>query len=251
MYKYLIQIQYDGTNYNGFAKQAKNDLNVISIFNLVENAVYKILKTSNFKLFSASRTDKGVHALDQKVLLEINHFKIKNLDTFKNTLNKILPLNILIKNILIKPFDFKINSYKYKIYQYNIIAKNDFNIFDFKYAWIIKQKVNIEELKQIAKIYLGKHNFSNFTKIKDLNKINPIRVIKDIEIKEINNKIVIYIKAKGFIRYQIRYMIGTLIACLLKQISIIDFKKLLKSYDIINNKYIAPAKGLILYKIIY
>ena len=66
MHKYLLTLSYNGTQYSGWQKQSKNKNTIQEI---CQNAVKKIL-VGDFHLGGASRTDKGVHADDQKILLK-------------------------------------------------------------------------------------------------------------------------------------------------------------------------------------
>ena len=60
MFNYLIEIEYDGTNFVGWQYQK----NGVSIQEKIEEALKKILK-SKIRIIGAGRTDKGVHAFGQ------------------------------------------------------------------------------------------------------------------------------------------------------------------------------------------
>ena len=78
MNRYRIKIQYDGSNFSGFQSQKDNS----GIQNKIESSIAMLNKKKFVKLYGASRTDSGVHALGQ-----IAHFDL-NTDLSENDLKK-------------------------------------------------------------------------------------------------------------------------------------------------------------------
>ena len=67
MSRYKITIQYDGNSFSGFQSQK----NKSGIQNQIESSIAKLNNNKIVKVFGASRTDAGVHALGQ-----VAHFDI-------------------------------------------------------------------------------------------------------------------------------------------------------------------------------
>ncbi|AUF83335.1 tRNA pseudouridine(38-40) synthase TruA [Mesoplasma syrphidae] len=246
--KYLLSLSYDGTDYCGWVIQPKQP----TIQGELEKALKRITKTSNFKVLGASKTDAGVHALDQKVLLTIEF--VPNLAQFKSALNKSLPSDIRVIDIISVSESFDVRRVAQKTYHYLINDQID-DIFSqrFELRWN-KQAIDIVKLQQIFNAFIGTHDFKLFSGLNELEKktIKTVRQIDTINIfRNSNNRIVVEFKAKGFIRYQIRMIVGVaLYAYQNKQLSI----------EIINQKLqgigekspiVAIAKGLCLQKIKY
>ena len=61
MSRYKIVIQYDGTNFSGFQSQK----NQSGIQDNIESSISKLNNDKKIKIYGASRTDAGVHALGQ------------------------------------------------------------------------------------------------------------------------------------------------------------------------------------------
>src|SRR5688572_13312906 len=119
MPRYFIEVAYKGTKYSGFQIQK----NASSIQSEIEKAL-QIFYKRDFELTGASRTDAGVHALQN-----FFHFDVeKALSTYGKgagevyNLNAILPDDIAIKNIFPVAdtahcrFDAVSREYKYFIY---------------------------------------------------------------------------------------------------------------------------------------
>ena len=82
--RYLITISYDGSKYYGF--QRLN--NERSVQKEIERALTKINK-SKVEIKGAGRTDRGVHALDQKCHFDLDINISEN--GIKQALNSLLP----------------------------------------------------------------------------------------------------------------------------------------------------------------
>ena len=83
-------VEYDGTNYAGWQRQA----NALAVQQVVEEALTKLTQTP-VTITGASRTDAGVHALGQTV-----HFDTESripAEKFAYALNTMLPADVRIR----------------------------------------------------------------------------------------------------------------------------------------------------------
>src|SRR5687768_8571110 len=104
MPRYFIEVAYKGTNYSGFQIQK----NASSIQSEIEKTL-RIFYKHDFELTGASRTDAGVHALQNFFHFDVEHTlkteasKVSpdggDLEGAVYNLNAILPDDIAIKNI--------------------------------------------------------------------------------------------------------------------------------------------------------
>ena len=117
-------------------------------------------------------------------------------------------------------------------------------------AWHIRKKLDFEIMKKGAKKLLGTHDFSTFRASNCYSK-NPIRTLKKINIKRINEKIVIQFKSKSFLRNQVRSMVGCLAYLGQKKWSLKKFENVFKSKKRTLCAPPAPASGLFLEKVTY
>tara|TARA_B100000963_G_C22414067_1_gene574589 strand:+ start:69 stop:812 length:744 start_codon:yes stop_codon:yes gene_type:complete len=245
-YNYLIEIEYDGTNFVGWQFQK----NGTSVQDVIEKKLSKYFKTK-IRLTGAGRTDKGVHALGQCANFKIKE-KIMDKKKFLSSINFFLRPN-LISILSIKKKELNFNS-RYnaveRIYEYKIVNRDSDLIINKKRAWLIRKKINFEALKKGAKLLQGTHDFSTFRSSKCSSK-SPIRLMKKIQLKKKGKEIFIFFYSKSFLQNQVRSMVGSLIYLAL---GIWDFKKFKTVFFSKNRKLCAPpapACGLYLTKIIY
>lgn len=239
----LIVIEYDGTNYSGWQKQ----LNAPSIQEEVEKAIFKITKKQT-EIFGSGRTDAKVHALGQVA----NFHTDCTIPTEKIAiaLNSVLPDDIVILKSIEVSNDFHARySAKKKTYIYRVLNTEIKRPLERNYACHVREKLDIEAIKNMAKLLIGEHDFKAFSSRGSSAK-TTIRTIYDIKITKENDIIVFEFTGNGFLYNMVRIIVGTLIE-LGKNSSKYDIKKALDTGD---RKYAGPTalpQGLFLKKVSY
>ena len=242
MSRYKITIQYDGLNFSGF--QSQKNLNTIQ--DKIEYSLSFLNKNNLIRVSGASRTDAGVHALGQ-----VAHFDLDvelSLDAIKRALNARLPVEIRIIDII--QVDSKFHSrfdatkkeylYQCSLTDNPLLSKNHF----------IVKEIDFDMLEDIQGELLGKHDFLSFSKF-DADKKNTICEIFKSKWTLEHDKLFYIIEGNRFLHHMVRYLVGTMIGCMDKKISIKDFLSLLDN-PIKDGKLLkAPAHGLILNRIFY
>ena len=241
MNSYKLSIAYDGTNYFGFQKQK----NKPTIQGKLEEALNLLM--DSYELNYSGRTDAGVHAKSQIINTKTDFI----LDTQKiNSLNKILGDSISINSVKVVSSNFHARygaterTYKYLVRDsksnYPHLNKNTYQHYSL---------LNLEDLNKVAKLFIGEHNFSSFSRVEKFN--NPERNIfssKWIKKNEIYEYTII---ANSFLRNMVRNIVGVQLAYSDQKISLKDILNELKKPSGERLNFIAPAHGLILWKVKY
>ncbi len=246
MLSLLLTLEYDGYDYSGWVKQK----NARTIQGELERAFFGICQQPIWTL-GASKTDAGVHACYQKVLVKIP-FQPRNIAFFIKKISKSLPININIKGYRVVADNFSVRTTKLKEYVYTI---NDhaYDLTNHRYELKVDELLNIKKLHQISQVFVGEHDFAYFSGVKKGEEITTRRIIKKIYVKRNKaKKIEIHFIAKGFIRYQIRMLTQNILACYWGKISLEQLTKNL-NYPPVGQttKYCAKPYGLCLKKIKY
>lgn len=240
--KYKLVFSYDGTNYFGYAKQVDK----ITVQATLEKTL-NIIFNEDITLKASGRTDKGVHALGQVATFEA--LKEKDCSKLKISLNKLLPDDIYVLEIENVPeeFDARFSS-KSKTYIYRILV-GESNPFERDHCLFVNS-INFEKIVEICGVFVGKHCFKNFCS-KEEDDQNFARNIFSITPQIKDNEIIITFEGDGFMRYQIRKIVGTILEFQKGKISkekIIEY--LTKDErDII--PFTAPPQGLYLKEVKY
>ena len=242
--RFLIKFSYDGTNYAGYQIQPGKN----TIQECLEKALSEVNNHQKTLAHSSGRTDKGVHAKAQyaHVDLDINITTNK----LKRALNSNLPDDIHVIDTFIVDDNFHARyNTKSKKYEY-YINLGEYNPIEKNYVFQYNHELNVDAMKDAIKVFLGEHDFRAFvTDNKD--KVNCVRTITKAEIKEKDGKLKITFEGTGFLRYQVRNMVGILIKVGENKISTDDVLKILMSKDRTKSGKTAPANGLYLVDVIY
>ena len=247
---YLIDIQFLGYRYHGWQKQPK----VKTVQFMVEKTIAFIYEGSSFKTIGSSRTDSKVSANLMAFHLSID-VKIDE-SNFLSLFNKNLPNDIRVLDI--KKLEGKINILDYaetKHYIYLFAHGEKPHPFSAALIHTEFEKLDISLMQAGAKLFEGEHNFQKYC-TKPSPDTNFNRIVDSCEIKENTVYIAnffpkrtyaLHIKSKGFMRYQIRLIMGQLFELGKHNITLDDIKNSLAPKDHEILKAIAPGSALILH----
>ena len=241
---YLVSIAYDGSSFSGWAFQP----GIFTVQGFIEKTLSTVFQ-SKISILSSSRTDKGVHAVDQKFTfkldidfsaMKLKKILVKSLKTFVEvkTVKK-------VKNNFHPIYDVVLKEYRY------FINTGNYNIFLKNYCWNFNQLITTSKIKKIFSIFEGNHNFFNFSYCRERNKKikETVRKIDKISIFKKDDFIVVRILAKGFLRYQIRAIVGECVSFYQSNKDLDRLKTMLLGDVTDKYKKIAPSSGLYLWKI--
>ena len=199
--RYLMIVQYDGKNYNGFQKQKSGN----TIQDFLESALKTILK-EEILTTGSGRTDAKVSAFMQPV-----HFDTtKEINTQKvlNSLNGILPSDIKILSLtettLHARFDAKQKTYCYKMYVSNI----DLPLYNN--ALRINPNLDFKAMKKFIKLLIGTHDFAGFRASGSETETSERTIYKAKLVSE-NQYLNFYITGNGFLYKMVRNIVGTML----------------------------------------
>ncbi len=230
-------IAYKGTDFFGSQIQKETSNTIFGVF----GGVLEKLGIDS-KVVASGRTDRGVHATGQVCHFDLPPFW-DDLEKLHKTLNTMLPPSIVVKKIiqvddtLHARYSAKKRSYRY------ILKEGQSNPFEDDLITFVP-KIDIQDIAQKLKIFLGEHDFCNFMKTgSDVG--SSKRIIYKAFVYKHKNYTIISFEANGFLRSQIRLMVGALLTLSQEDIEakLYDTKKIkLKP---------APGNGLYLSKIKY
>ena len=202
-----LTVQYDGTGYVGWQRQAAG----VSIQGLLEDAVAPI-EGRALTLHGAGRTDAGVHATGQAASAVVRH----GLDerTFARALNATLPLDVRVLSVEQMDDDFHARfSARAKTYEYRIVNAPFASAFLHRYVWHVPQPLDAGAMRTAAGPLLGTHDFAGFqgagTPVSSTE-----RTLLALDIEDgggYDLPLVIRITGDGFLRHMVRNIVGTLV----------------------------------------
>ena len=246
MFRYQLLIEYVGTDFRGWQIQRKSK----TIQGIIQDNISKILK-EKIILLGSGRTDTGVHAIEQS-----GHFDSKNkiikTDRFLKSINHFLNKEgVTILKIRKRSNNFHARfSAKMRIYKYIIINRLSGPVLDKNKGWHVMKKLDLVMMKKGATKLIGTKDFSTF-RASSCRAKSPIKTMKLVKIKSLNNKIEIEFRSQSFLQKQVRSMVGCLKFLGENKWSLKKFESVMKSKKRVLCAPPAPPEGLFLSKIIY
>lgn len=241
MSRYFIEVSYDGASFGGF--QIQNNQKTIQ--GELENAMATFYRQS-IALTGASRTDAGVHALqnflhfDTDLPIEAKHLY---------NLNAILPNSIVINDIYKVPahaharFDAMKRSYIYKMHT----IKNPF--FEGR-SWYYPYPINFNLLQEAANSLLTYSDFESFSKKNTAVNTFDCSISAAFWVNEASNPS-FHIDSNRFLRGMIRGLVGTMLQVGRGQLSMDQWHDIIRSKNEQRVDFSTPAHGLYLTAVEY
>tara|TARA_Y100000589_G_scaffold331197_1_gene383740 strand:+ start:1403 stop:2158 length:756 start_codon:yes stop_codon:yes gene_type:complete len=238
-------IGYNGYKFQGFQSQPHG--------NTIQDHCRQICIDffgQNGGLIGVSRTDAGVHALDQRIQFRVDS-KIP-IDKIARVMNSRLD-GVRMHWVRQMPDEFEIRNISHKkTYDYELRCGPQQPIFD-NYSWQLeKWPKSPEILAKILEEYVGEHDFILFSR-KDprRNLVSTVRTVDSVVVNEVESgHLRVSIRANGFLWYMVRYMLAYAISVWQELISLSELRAMLSGEcrDRRNRPSIkpAPASGLYL-----
>lgn len=202
MKRYLIVVEYKGTNYCGWQRQ-KNSLSVQEV---LADAFFRLTQEKT-TMHGSGRTDAGVHALKQHVHFDTNTSIPAEKIPF--AINPLLPNDIKVlegkevdKNFNAR-FDVKEKTYVYKFYvgAHERPLLNDLQCH-------LPFKPDMEKMTKACKMIEGEHDFKCFQASGGHVK-STIRTIYSLTINCVGDEYTLTVSGNGFLYNMVRIIAGT------------------------------------------
>ena len=252
---YLIHVQYLGFRFHGWAKQP--DLK--TVHHMIDRTIKYVLgKGVPFKTLGSSRTDAKVSAAN--TAFELFTERELPIDEFVQDVNDNLPSDIKILRMV--PVDESFNiiqAPREKYYQYLFTYGPKPHPFCAPLMAYFPDELDIESMKAATGVFEGLHNFRKYCTKPSEHTVFERDILRS-EITENQEykanffpeqSFVYHIVGKGFMRHQIRLMMGQLVSLGRGELTLEDLRCSLTEPDDIPLKNIAPASGLILQSVAF
>jgi tRNA pseudouridine38-40 synthase len=261
MPRYFLEISYKGTAYSGFQSQLNTSKTIQAE---VEKAFYT-LEREQVQLTSSSRTDAGVHALQNYFHFDANpllHSWRRAGDEawrragdeagrgaggegqFLYKMNAILPADIVVKKLIEVPaeahcrFDAVSRDYRYYIYRRKDPFLQD-RAFYFPY------RLDIEKMQEAAAILKEYSDFTSFSKRNTQVKTFECRILDSGWHWE-EGCLVYQVRANRFLRGMVRALTATMLKIGREKLTIAGFRQIIEARDCTQASFAVPAHGLFL-----
>jgi tRNA pseudouridine38-40 synthase len=239
--RYFIEVAYKGAGFNGFQVQD----NAETVQAAINHAISTLMR-STIETTGSSRTDAGVHALQNFLHFDTD---LPIHPQFLYKVNAILPPDVMLRHIYRVPDDAHSRfaalgrSYEYTLYMHKDPFLQDRGYF-FPY------RLDIDLLHEAAGILKEYSDFTTFSK-RNTQVKTYICSIKESYWTAAEDRILYNVSANRFLRGMVRGMVGTMLRVGRGKLSIQGFRDAIESRNCVNADFAVPPQGLFLMKVAY
>lgn len=162
------------------------------------------------KVWGASRTDAGVHALGQVAAFD-DHGERSITEIYRG-LNHFTPDDIWIRSVDVVPMAFHPrHSARGKIYEYRIEMGRFRDPFLRDRAMHVRKPLDVAEMHAAAQHLIGEHDFTSF-RAKGCAANSPVRELREVSVTQVGEReVLIRVVGTAFLKYMVRAIVGTLV----------------------------------------
>lgn len=222
---------------------------------MVDKTLTFVLGHENFRTIGCGRTDAKVSANDYAFELFTQEALVP--EQLLHRLNKNLPSDIRAKKVQPVSSEFNIiQSAKRKEYRYYFSSGEKSHPFNAPLIRDFGKQLNLPLMKEAATLFEGTHNFKRYVSKPSEDTVFEREILHaSIELNtELSGSFTpaesYYFKviARGFMRYQVRLMMGALVDIGREIWQLEDLSESLSNPNGPQIKHVAPSSGLTLYR---
>ena len=205
MNRYFLTLEYDGSAFRGWQRQA----NGVSVQEVVERAVLRFCG-SETTVQAAGRTDAGVHALAM-----VAHVDLPRDDacgTVRNALNHHLrphPVAVLEVRRVEPDLHARFSALR-RHYRYRIVNRRAPLALDLNRAWLVARDLDAERMHEAGQALVGRHDLTSF-RAADCQSASPVKTLDRLVVERRRDEVWVAVTARSFLHHQVRNLVGTLV----------------------------------------
>lgn len=247
-------VAYDGTDFKGFQRQAPERGRTVQ--GCLEAALARLTGVA-IPVEGAGRTDSGVHASGQVITFssDASHREA----TWLRALDALLPADIAVRAV--RRVDDGVHARKSALarsYRYRILCDPVRAPLRERYAWRVRQRLDVAAMNQAAGRLLGEHDFGAFGSSPrdsrdDGYRGHTVRTLLQAECEwrapegdEPPDEVECRFTANAFLTGMVRRLVGTLALVGDGRLSVDDFQRILEARAKAHPGILAPEQGLCL-----
>jgi tRNA pseudouridine38-40 synthase len=245
MTRFALTIEFDGGPYMGWQWQDHGP----SVQGAIEEAIFKVTSEKTL-VYSAGRTDAGVHALGMRAHVDIE----KPLSAFRimEAINAQLrphPIAILACEQVPDEWHARYSCIG-RSYEYRILNRRASLTLERGRVWRIGPELDAGAMHQAAQLLVGLHDFTTFRSTA-CQSASPVKTLDRLDVRREGQHVIVEAAALSFLHHQVRSMVGCLAAVGLGRWTSADLQAALDAKDRSALAENAPPEGLYFVKALY
>jgi tRNA pseudouridine38-40 synthase len=245
MPRYKLTIEYDGTPFAGWQRQADQPTVQAALEDL-----FQTLEGHVPLVEGAGRTDAGVHARGQVAHVDL----LRVWDSFVlmqaiNALLRPLPISIVQCQAVPDTFHARFQAQE-RLYHYHVINRRAPLVLEKGRAWIRYKPLDLASMQRAAAYLCGTHDFTSF-RARECQSPSPVKCLDQCDIHHEADRFIFRVRGKSFLHHQVRNMVGSLVQVGEGKRSVEEIPAILAARDRRVAGPTAPPEGLYFMKVRY
>lgn len=243
--KLALLIEYDGSRYSGWQKQK----NAESIQGTLERALLRITDLP-LEVIGSGRTDSGVHASGQVAHVVIPEEFPLELNQAYKAINSVLPKDIRVVESAIGDSDFHA---RYRAFnrEYVYSLRRGESVFHRNFTWQVLSTFKPELLVETAKIFVGSHDFTSYSKFNDDTESYVCNVDTCEWTQTNDDEWKLRIRSNRFVYGMVRSLVGVMMEVARGKRGFEEVAAKFFAKDRSKGSFLAPSIGLVLRRVYY
>ncbi len=245
MPRYVLLVEYDGTPFVGWQRQA----NGLSVQQVLEEAI-TAMTGEQARVQGAGRTDTGVHARGQVAHVDLER------DWPSHKLRAGLNFHLKAHAVVIRAaarvaadFHARFSAIR-RHYLYRILNRPAPPALEKNRVWHVPQPLDAGIMHEAAQVLVGRHDFTTF-RAAQCQAASPVKTLEAISVEQQGEEVHISVSARSFLHNQVRSIAGSLKLVGLGRWTAGDLRAALKARDRAACGPVAPPQGLYLMQVDY
>ena len=241
--RYRLTLEYDGTNFSGWQKQA----DARTVQGDLLKAAERVFGEMPMDIQGCGRTDAGVHALLYVAHLEVNSSLPPQ--EVARMLGATLPKDMALRDVEAVDLRFHArHSCIARSYVYHL--RNRKSAFGKRYSWWVHEAMDLAVMQRAGAELTGMHDFAAFAEKQELKKstkvmVHQVRILTDGELIRVR------VVGSHFLWHMVRRMVGVLVEVGCHRMPEQAVPALLHTSSEVPLRHTAPAAGLFFEKAFY
>lgn len=258
MARYQLTLAYDGTDFFGSQRQAKNDGSSSSRPRTVQGELEKALRTLGWggrSILLSGRTDTGVHASGQVAAADLDWSHAES--DLVRALNAKLPMDMSVREAREVRDDFhpRFDALS-RTYRYRLFCQPVRDPIRERFVWRVPGELQGGALERSAKVFLGTHDFNAFGSPTTPKGTTVRTVIKAEWNQTAQDEWQFEVEADAFLYRMVRRLVFVQAAVAQGKVSVEDVARSLAKQGSAGKRSVlpsglAPAQGLMLVEVRY
>jgi len=203
-----LSLAYDGTRFSGWQVQPR----LRTVQGELADRLRRLFNDPELRVAGTSRTDGGVHALDQQVSFEADTPADFTPDRLHGILNRWLPEDMMVTAVREALLGFNVRfAAAGKAYTYVVNPGDRLLPMFSPFVWHYRRELDLAAMREAAAHLVGEHDFSSFAANPKREVESHVRRVHRVEVVPVDGLLCFDVVGESFLYKMVRGMVGWLV----------------------------------------